>query len=363
MPDSPQQVLKNLLANMQQLGASDMHLKARYAPYFRVKRKLRAAKTPPVPDSAYILAMLKDLVPDTKRDEFEEKGAVDFATRDDVGTRYRVNMFRSMGETHASIRRILTEIPSFEALNLPPVYGQTVERAFEGLILVSGMTGTGKSTTLAAMVDHINRNRRVHIVTIEDPIEFIFLPKKAIISQREIGLDVRDHHTALRSVVRQDPDCILIGELRDRETMLAALQAAETGHLVLGSVHVADTQQTFKRMLEYFPRADHHFIRSTLANSLQAILCQRLLPGVEHGTYYPATEVLLRTPAVKDKILQEKDEDLPDIINRSRAEGMRSFTTSLCELVETSKVHFDTALSYAPNRDALKSAIQGIKGS
>lgn len=363
MPDSPQQVLKNLLANMRQLGASDMHLKARYAPYFRVKRKLRAAKTPPVPDSAYVLAMLKDLIPEVKCDEFGEKGAVDFATRDDEGTRYRVNMFRSMGETHASIRRVLTEIPSYQALNLPPIYEQLIERTFEGLILVSGMTGTGKSTTLAAMIDQINRNRRIHIVTIEDPIEFVFEPKKAIVSQREIGMDVRDHHEALRSVVRQDPDCILIGELRDRETMLAALQAAETGHLVLGSVHVADAQQTFKRMLEYFPAADHRFIRSTLANSLQAILCQRLLPGVQSGAYYPATEILLKTPAVKDKILQEKDEDLPWIIDQSRAEGMISFTTSLCELVEEEKVYFDTAMSYAPNRDALKSAIQGIKGS
>jgi len=362
MPDSPQQVLKNLLANMQQLGASDVHLKAGYAPYFRVKRVLRAAKTPPVPNSAYILAMLQEWIPVSHQDHFNATGAVDFAAHDDAGTRYRINMFRSMGETHASIRRIQVEIPSFEALGLPPVYRGIVDKAHEGLILVSGVTGTGKSTTLAAMVDQINRTRRIHIVTIEDPIEYVFEPKKAIVSQREIGTDVPDHRAALRSVVRQDPDCILIGELRDRETMLAAFQAAETGHLVLGSVHVAEVQQTFKRLLEYFPSTDHRFIRSTLAGSLVAILCQRLLPGIDAGTYFPAAEILLNTPAVRDKILQERDNELLDLIDRSQDEGMRSFTTSLRELVETGKVHFDTAIDYAPNRDALKSAIRGIKG-
>ncbi|MGD2109267.1 MAG: PilT/PilU family type 4a pilus ATPase [Phycisphaerae bacterium] len=363
MPDAPQQVLKNLLSNMQQLGASDMHLKPGHAPFFRSKGVLRAAKMPPVPDSEYIVAMLEGLIPESRRDEFPETGAVDFATRDDSGGRYRVNMFRSMGETHATFRRVLNQVPTFEELNLPPIYRHTIENTNEGLVLVSGMTGAGKSTTLASMVNHVNQNRRVHIVTIEDPIEFIFEPRRAIISQREIGLDVRDYHEALRAVVRQDPDCILIGELRDRQTIVAALQAAETGHLVFGSVHVADTQQTFNRILEYFPRAEHQFVRSTMASSFQGIFCQRLLPGIEPGTNFPATEVLIKTPAVKDMIMQARDLDIPGLIDKSAEEGMRSFTRSLCELVDSHKVHFDAALSVAPNRDALKSALRGIKGS
>jgi twitching motility protein PilT len=200
----------------------------------------------------------------------------------------------------------------------------------------------------------------MHIVTIEDPVEFVFTPKKSIISQREIGIDVPTYHDALRCVVRQDPDCIMIGEMRDRETMMAALQAGETGHLVLGSVHVADVQLTFTRILEFFPRSEHAFIRSSLANSLRAILCQKLLPGIEEGTRYPATEVLLRNIVVKDKILHEKDDELPATILRYREEGMRSFTFSLCELIEAEKVHYDTAMDYAPNREALASAVKGI---
>jgi len=361
MVDSPQKVLNNLLSNMEQLGASDLHIKAGQAPFFRVKRVLRAAKTPPVPDSAYVLAMLTPLIPDERKNDYARTGAVDFAARDASGRRFRVNMFRASGETHASIRRILTKIPTFEELNLPPIMERVVHETNEGLILVCGVTGVGKSTTLAAMLDYINRTRRVHIVTLEDPIEFVFHPQKAIISQREVGLDTADYQEALRSVLRQDPDCILIGELRDSATMLAALQAAETGHLVFGSMHVGNAQQAFKRVLEYFPPAEHQLVRSSLASNLQGIFCQKLLPGSEPREFYPAAEVLLRTPAVKDKILHGEEKDLLDIIDRSRSDGMQSFTRSLSELVKQGKVHLDTAMTFAPNRDALKASVQGIE--
>jgi twitching motility protein PilT len=213
------------------------------------------------------------------------------------------------------------------------------------------------------MVEHINQIRSMHIITIEDPIEYLFEPKKSIIAQREIGIDIPDYGAALRYVVRQDPDCIMIGEMRDRQTMSAALQAAETGHVVLGSLHCSDAQQTFARILEFFPREDHPFIRSALANALRAIMCQRLLPGIDEGTRYPATEVLLMNSTVKDKILHEEDADLPAIILQCEQEGMRSFTSSLCELIETEKVHYDTAMDFAPSREALASAVKGIKTS
>jgi twitching motility protein PilT len=184
-----------------------------------------------------------------------------------------------------------------------------------------------------------------------------------MISQREIGIDVANHHEALRFVVRQDPDCIMIGEMRDRETMQAALQSAETGHLVLGTLHVADVQQTFTRILEFFPRTEHAFIRSSLANSLRAILCQKLLPGIQAGTRFPATEVLVRNTVVREKILHEKDDELLAICAHARDEGMRDFTFSLCELVEAEIVHYDTAMEFAPNREGLASAVKGIRST
>jgi twitching motility protein PilT len=243
---------------------------------------------------------------------------------------------------------------------LPPIYRSLISKTLEGLILVCGVTGCGKSSTLAAMLEFINQHRSLHIITIEDPIEFAFHGKKSIISQREVGLDVPNFADALRVVVRQDPDAILIGEMRDRETMLAAIQSAETGHLVLGSLHCADAQLSFARILEFFDRSEHTFIRSSLANSLRAIMCQRLIPGIEDGRRYPATEVLLVNSIVKDRILHEEDEDLPAILHQCREEGMREYTHSLCELVKQEKILRNVAMDYAPSREALSSALKGI---
>ncbi len=359
----PKEAIERLLAGMTQHEASDLHIKVGYPPFYRITGHLRKLEMPPFPHSQYVEDMLMGLVPEARRPEFQKFGALDFSAKGSTGDRYRINLYRAVGETHASIRRVQSRIPSFQDLHLPEAYRQTVAQSNDGLILVSGVTGCGKSTTLAAMIEHVNQVRSVHIITIEDPIEYIFHPKKSVISQREIGVDVPDYHEALRFVVRQDPDCILIGELRDRETMSAALQAAETGHLVLGSLHVTDVQQTFTRILEFFTREEHAFIRSSLANSLRAILCQKLLPGIEEGRRFPATEVLLRNSTVRDKIIHGEDSDLPAIISQCETEGMRSFTMSLCELIENEKVHFDTAMEFAPSREALASAVKGIKAS
>ena len=350
-----------LLAAMTQLEASDLHLKVGYPPYYRVGGHLRKIDMPPIPDSEYIERMLEDLVPPSRRHEYDERGDLDFSAVGTTGDRYRINVFRSMGDMHSAIRRVQSKIPSFTELTLPPVYERIAKETMEGLILVSGVTGCGKSSTLAAMLQHINETRSMHIITIEDPIEYVFSPVKSIVSQREIGIDIPNYAEALRYIVRQDPDAIFIGEMRDRDTMLAAIQSAETGHLVLGSLHVSDVAQSFARILEFFPREDHAFIRSSLANSLKAIMCQRLLPGIEPGSRYPATEVLLCNSVVKDKILHEEDQDLPAIIAQCEEEGMRSFTVSLTEMVEKELVHFDTAMDYAPSREALKSAVKGIK--
>jgi twitching motility protein PilT len=357
---SPAVEMTTLLNFLTKHEASDLHLKVGYSPYARIGGHLRKMDVPPLPDTAFVQEMIQPLVPEKRWAEFDAHGALDFSAAVESGDRYRINLFRSKGDMHVAVRRGQSRIADFDELHLPPIYRKLISETLEGLILVCGVTGSGKSSTLAAMLEYINQHRGLHIITIEDPIEYSFHGKKSIISQREIGLDVPNFKDALRVVVRQDPDAILIGELRDRETMLAAIQAAETGHLVLGSLHCADAQLSFARILEFFDRSEHSFIRSSLANSLRAIMCQRLLPGVEDGKRYPATEVLLVNAIVKDKIMREEDEDLPALLHQCRDEGMRDYTHSLCDLVHEDRVLRAVAMDYAPHRETLLSALKGI---
>lgn len=357
----PEEELKKLLEFVSKNKASDLHLKVNYPPIVRLAGKLRNLQSPPIPDTHYIETMMKTLVPEKRKHEFDELGSLDFSACTENGDRFRINMYRATGDTHVAIRRVQSEIPDFKELNLPDVYPRTLSKTHEGLVLVCGVTGSGKSSTLAAMLDHINQHRSMHFITIEDPIEFQFEPKMCIISQREVGLDVPSFAHALRAVVRQDPDGILVGEMRDRETMLAGIQAAETGHLVLGSLHCSDAQQSFARILEFFPRDEHPFIRSSLSNSLKAIMVQRLVPGTEPGQRFPATEVLLQNPIMRDKILREEDKDIPAVMTQCREEGMGTFTDSLYALVESERITRDTAMEYAPSQEALKSRLRGIE--
>lgn len=357
---TPHDEMRRLLAFLGKHEASDLHLKVGYPPYVRIGGRLRRLELPPIADTTVVNEMIRPLVPSARWNEFEAHGSLDFSASLESGDRFRINIFRSMGELHVAVRRVQARILDFDDLNLPEIYRKLISETTEGLVLVCGVTGSGKSSTLAAMVEHINQHRDLHIITIEDPIEFNFVGKKSIISQREIGLDAPSFADALRVVVRQDPDAILIGEMRDRETMLAAIQAAETGHLVMGSLHCADVQLSFSRILEFFDRTEHAFIRSSLANSLKAIMCQRLLPAIEEGRRFPATEVLLANSIVKDKILHEEDEDLPAILHQCHEEGMREYTHSLRELVEDDKVLREVAMDSAPSREALTSALKGI---
>jgi twitching motility protein PilT len=353
--------IMRLLEAMGRLGASDLHVKVGVTPTYRINGILRPIQSHPLSEDEAD-HMVDPIIPAAMRQRLENEGGIDFATY--IGEdRFRVNIYRSGGHMNAAIRRVKAEIPTYEDLHLPPVYNDLVERTNEGLVLVCGVTGSGKSTTLAAMIEHLNSCEAVNIITIEDPVEYRFSRKKAIVSQREIGIDVPDYKLALRGIVRQDPDVIFIGEMRDHDTVLAAIQAAETGHLVFASLHTADTMQSMNRILEFFPREEHGFIRSALSTSLKAVCAQRLLPALPDAGVgmVPATEVLLSSPMVREKIRDGYDEDIPAIINGSVSEGMRSFTFSLAELVRTEQVAMQVAMAYAPNRDALDSAVKGLE--
>ncbi len=361
--------IERLLIGMGKYGASDLHVKVGVAPAYRINGVLRPIGEEPMSaDEADHL--LDPIVPASLRPRFEQTGGLDFAAYTPDGDRFRVNMYRAGGHTHAAIRRVKSEIPTFESLHLPAIYRTLVEQTNEGLILVVGVTGCGKSTTLAAMVEHLNATQALNIITIEDPVEYRFVPKKSIVSQREIGIDVPDFKTALRFIVRQDPDVVFIGELRDHETVLSAIQAAETGHLVFASMHTADTMQSLSRILEFFPQHEHAFIRSALSKSLKAVCAQRLLPAAEGYTgadgkqvgVVPATEVLIASPIVRERIREHGGEqDIPAIINGSLHDGMRSFTHSLAELVNKDMVAKRVAMEYAPNREALDSELKGVQ--
>lgn len=354
-----------LLEKMRELQASDLHLKTGIPPVYRVGGELRRTALPVIEVNSRLIEKLMDpIIPPARKHVYDENGGLDFAYNLPNGDRFRINILRSCDQMHAAIRRVKGVIPGFDELHLPPIYRKLSDTAGEGIIIVCGVTGCGKSTTQAAMIDHINETQALNIVSIEDPIEYTFAPKKSIVSQREIGLDVNAFADALRSAVRQDPDVIFIGELRDRETLLAALQAAETGHLVFCTLHTADTMQALSRMLEFFPPDQHTFIRSSLSNGLKAIMAQRLLPSIDPNiSRVPACEVLLGEGIVKEKIREAADTDLPEIIAGAKHSGMCNFTMSLADLVEQGLVFTDVAMEYAPNREALKGMMQGIKTS
>ena len=360
--------IKKLLGAMRRLDASDLHIKVVIPPTYRIGGELHPIQGEPVSEEEAD-HLLDPLLSEVQKQRFDATGDLDFAWHlgggaGDPGDRFRINMLRSGNHTHAAIRRVKAEIPSYQELHLPPVYSKIVQAEREGLILIVGVTGSGKSSTLAAMVEEINRTRAENIITIEDPVEYRFVPKKSIISQREIGIDVTNFHEALRHVVRQDPDVIFIGEMRDKETVISAIQAAETGHLVFATLHTMDTMGAFGRMLEFFPQDEREFICNSLAATMKAICAQKLVPcnkELTGSSVVPATEVLITTPMVKELIRDQRDSDLPSVVAGSRAEGMMNFTQCLAELVDKEWITVQTAQEYAPNRDMLNSILKGVE--
>ncbi|MCK5565074.1 MAG: PilT/PilU family type 4a pilus ATPase [Planctomycetes bacterium] len=342
--------------------ASDLHLKTGQPPKLRIHSKLKSTSGNPLTE-AEVEKFIFEILSDDQKDFFMENGALDFAYQVGDDDRFRINIFRQRGYCSLAARHISSDIPPFESLHVPPIIEKIAE-AHEGLILVTGPTGCGKSTTIASMIDHVNKNRACHIVTIEDPIEFMHRDRKAIVSQREVGIDVPNYDDALRSLMRQDPDVVLVGEIRDKETMIAAMRAAETGHLVFGTLHASSAAQTVQRVLDLFPNEERDLARQTFALAIQAVISQNLLPGIHKDIKrVPAIEIMIGNAIVKKLIREGRENDLPAVIRACQGEGMQDITESLRSLVEKEWVDLRVALKYAPNKEELKMAMKGIRAS
>jgi len=348
-----------LLQRAVQKDASDIHLKTGSQPFLRVDGEIAPTNADPL-QAEDISAVLDIMLSDEQKKYFSRRGEIDLSFTEKGVGRFRVNIFRQRGTVSVVMRRIKTKILTFEQLHLPPVTTRfaTMQR---GLILITGTTGSGKSTTLASIVDYINDNRRCHVVTIEDPIEYVHMDRKAIINQREITIDTQDFSTALKSVMREDPDVILIGEMRDLETFMAAIAAAETGHLVFSTLHTTNVMQTVDRIIDLFPSNQHDQVRSALALNLRAIMCMRLLVRADGVGRVPTCEVLFNTPAVRKLIKENRIAQLELAIQQGKEEGMQTFNDSLHDLIRTGLITVDTAMEISDNPEELNMLLQGIR--
>ncbi len=354
--------LNAVLGRAVELGASDIHLKVGQPPVLRRDGQLGLLpEHAPLYDSDLeaALSLVADMTP-AKLSHFHETGELDIAYAAEGLPRFRVNGYRQRGSISFAFRVIPNEVPSFATLRLP----KGVERLAEehrGLVLVTGATGSGKTTTLAAVIDHINRTRRQHIVTIEDPIEILHSDQGCIVNQREVGLDTESFLAAIRRVLRQDPDVILIGELRDAETAETALKAAESGHLVFSTMHTVDAAETIGRMVEFFPAAKQDQIRSILAGVLRGVISQRLLPKQGAGRV-AAVEVMVNNSRISDLIRESRAEEITDAIAEGQFFDMQTFSQALIELVVAGEVDRETAANAATNQhDFLVSLDQALK--
>jgi twitching motility protein PilT len=340
---------------------SDLHLKAGLPGAMRLRGVIQRMATKPLTQDE-MEKLLYPIMNEKQRKVLDEHGGADFAhVVGDDECRYRVNILKQRGKLALVARLVNTSIPSFEKLGLPPSIEKLCHYE-QGLVILAGVTGSGKSTTIASMLEYMNQREALHILTIEDPIEFVFTDKMSIVNQREVYLDVSDWHIALKHAVREDPDVILVGEMRDQETFEAGVHAAETGHVVFGTIHASTASSTISRILDLFPPVQHHAIRQTLGFNLKAVVAQKLVPSIKPGvSRVPTNEIMMVNPTVKDLILKSKDDSLLAAIQMSYQEGMVDFNENLFQLVERGDVDKPTALEFSPNPEQLKMAFKGIK--
>jgi twitching motility protein PilT len=337
--------LNALLKTLTEREGSDLHLKVGSPPVIRVDTVLYRLKGKPL-SSQEVTALAKTIVPPERKERLHTNGDCDFALTVPGLGRFRVNAFHQRGSLSIALRRVRVGSQSFEDLGLPPVIRELSEMP-RGLVLVTGPTGAGKTTTLAAMVDHINETRPCHILTIEDPIEVLHPDQMAMVNQRELQVDTDSYVDAMRAAMREDPDVILIGEMRDTATVTAALAAAETGHLVLSTLHTTDAVETVNRIIDFFPRDQNHQIRVSLASVLRGLVCQRLAPRVGGGMV-PAVEVMVSNGRIVDRILEsDTTAEIHDIIAQGSSYGMQTFDQALLKLVREGTVTVSDAMETA----------------
>lgn len=338
-------------------GASDVHLKVGGPVIFRINRQLVAIEAP-FPTLEWINQIVDQIVPRHARQRLEEDREVDFSYAAPGIGRFRTNVFQQKGEWCLAMRYVKVKVPSFEELGLLPILKKLAESP-RGIVLVSGSTGCGKSTTLAAMIEHINANFKKHIITLEDPIEYVFEDNQCVIEQREIGLDSLSFDMGLKHILRQDPDIIMIGEMRDATSFMAAINAADTGHLVLSTLHTTNASQAIGRILDFFKPDERDQVRRQLAATLRAVVCQRMVNKISGGLT-PALEIMINTPTVRKLIEENRLEKLAAAIEVGVDDGMQTFNQALFNLVKQGIVSEKEALAKATNPQALEMNFKGI---
>jgi twitching motility protein PilT len=338
-------------------GASDIHVKVGTPVIFRINRQLIAIECP-VPTEEWMNMVVKTITPPHMHKRLEDEREVDFSYFEPGAGRFRTNLFQQRGTFCLAMRLVKNHVPSFSELGLL----ETIKKIAEfprGVVLVAGSTGSGKSTTLAAMIEHVNANFKKHIVTMEDPIEFVFEDNQSVIEQREVGLDTLSFAHALKHVLRQDPDIIMIGEMRDATSFAAAMSAADTGHLVLSTVHTTNAAQSVGRVLDFFKAEEREQVRRQLAGTLQAVVCQRMVPTIAGGMT-PALEIMINTITVRKMIEENRLDKLGAAIETGTEDGMQNFNQALFQLVKDRKISEQEALAKATNAQALEMNFKGI---
>ncbi len=353
------EIVNDLLKLAVESGASDIVIKAEKPGYLRIGGRLRSVEMDPI-SCEHAQAFVDEKVPRIFKDRWDKDGQVDFAyAADDVG-RFRVNAFHQRGLVSIVFRHIKNRPPTFEELKIESETLIKMAQAKDGILLVCGATGSGKSSTMAAMLNWINQNMDKHIISIEDPIEYTFSDDKCLFQQREIGLDVPSFELAIKSVLRQNPDIILIGEMRDKETFETAISAAETGHLVISTMHAATVAQSLTRLFEFFPPEQIAQARRQIAGSLRGFICQKLIPALEGGGRFAAHEILIADATVKNLILDGHNDKIQQLLEASSDQGSKSFNKDLYRLIKEGKISKADGLRFSPNAPALEMNLKGI---